>query len=170
MINRTKLGAVIIAALSGTAMAAGTATANFEATATLNASCTLSADNMNFGSISPSTSGFATATGNLTATCTKDIPYKIAMGVGISGADSVLTRAMIGGVGNTDKLSYNMYFLAIYVPRNIWGGGLSGTQMNVPEFVGTGSAQSIPIYGRMPLNQYVVPDNYSDTLMLTLEY
>ena len=47
--------AMLLAVISGTAMAAGSATANFQATATLNNACTVSSSNVDFGVIDATT-------------------------------------------------------------------------------------------------------------------
>lgn len=151
-----------LAALSGTAMAAGSATANFQVTATVNSSCTVSATNVNFAAVTPAATGDATAPGTITSTCTKNTPYKLAIN---AGSGTIAQRTMGGTGGNTDKLNYNLYTDNTYT--KVWG-QTPGT--DTVDLTGDGTAQTSTIYGKLPLNQYVKADSYSDNLTVTINY
>lgn len=151
-----------LAALSGTAMADGTATANFQVTATVNASCTVSATNVNFGPVTPAATGDATNTGTITSTCTKNTPYKLAIN---AGNGTVAQRTMAGTAGNDDKLNYNLYTDNTY--SKVWGQTVGSDTVDL---TGDGTAQTSTIYGKLPLNQYIKADSYSDNLTVTINY
>lgn len=161
-----KQGLLAVAALlavSGSAFA-GSATANFQVSATVAASCLVSATNVAFGTITPAATGTATATGTITSTCTKTTPYNLEISAGNS--NSVAARTMAGATGgNTNTLAYNVYTSNTYATP--WGVTV-GT--NTVALTGTGVAQTSTVYGQLSLNQYLTPDNYSDSLTVTLAY
>lgn len=158
------LVASLLAGLAASSAFAGTATATFQVTATVSSACTVAATNVAFGSITPAATGTAAATGTLTSTCTKTTPYTLSIN---AGAGTFAQRTMAGGTsGNTDKLNYNLYTSNAYT--SVFGDGTTSTA-NV-SLVGTGAAQTTTVYGQLPLNQYLKPDTYSDTLTVTLAY
>jgi spore coat protein U-like protein len=66
-----------------------------------------------------------------------------------------------------EKLEYNLYLDA--ARTIIWGDGSRGTSRYQVRPV-EGRAESVPIYGRIPARQTVVPGSYSDHVMLTVNY
>lgn len=152
--------------LSVSSANAATSTANFQVNATVVASCVVSASNVSFGSITPANTGTQAATGTITSTCTKNTGYVLALNTG-SGTGTYATRKMAGATsGNTDTLSYNLYTDSGYT--TVFGDGTSSSA--TVSGTGNGSAQSTTVYGQLPLNQYVTPDTYADTLTVTLTY
>jgi len=66
-----------------------------------------------------------------------------------------------------ERLEYNLYLDAARTV--IWGDGSRGTsryQVRPSE----GRTESVPIYGRIPPRQTVVPGSYSDHVVLTVNY
>lgn len=154
--------AIALAALSGSAMA-GSATTTFQVTATVNASCAIAATNVNFGSVTPAANGDATATGSITATCTKTTPYTLAIN---AGSGTIANRTMAGAdSANTDKLAYNLYTGSDHT--TVWGETIGADTVGLN---GNGAAQVSTIYGKLPLNQYIRPDSYTDNLTVTINY
>jgi len=153
-----------ITAISSQAMASSIA-ANFQANAIVNASCSVSATNVALGELTPSQSGTTSKYGFIGATCTNGTSYSLALSTGSSG--SFAERKMVGSIaGNTDTLAYNLYTDS--ANPVVFGDGSEGTQMiNL-----TGMTRSIltRIRVKMPSNQYIKPDTYTDNITVTLTY
>jgi spore coat protein U-like protein len=150
---------------------AGTATANLAVQITITAACTISAATLNFGS---SVSGISIASTPLngstttSVTCTNASPYSIAMdnGLNVSGSQ----RRMANG-GNF--INYNLYVDAARL--NPWTTATSSTVCTTTSGcylgIGTGSAQTITVYGTVP-STTTAPNTgtYSDTVTMTITY
>lgn len=165
--NKISLLTLVFFSLINNAVA-GSTSANFESNATLNSSCVVSTNNIDFGNINPAATGNATLQGNISAICSKGVEYYLYISAGSS--NDVRNRAMVGSGGNTDTLKYNVYVTGDH--SLIWtdlasqgGGGLgaAGTY-------GNSNTQNFPIFVKIPLNQYIKPDTYSDSLVVTLMY
>ena len=162
---KTKFSLIALAllAMAGQSFAASQ-TANFQVAATVTASCVVTASNIAFGSITPAANGEATATGTITSTCSKSVPFTLKISAGSS--NDAAARTMAGtDVTNTDKLAY-MLFTGT---GNLWGDGVAAGTTYV-SLTGTGEAQTSTVYGALSLNQYLKPDTYTDNLTVTLEY
>jgi spore coat protein U-like protein len=73
------------------------------------------------------------------------------------------SRKMSSG---TNTVNYNMY---TDVGRTkIWGDGTAGSSVN-PQ-TGTGAAQAITVYGRIPTGQTPATGTYNDTITVTLTF
>ena len=72
----------------------------------------------------------------------------------------------LSGKGNTDQVKYNVYQDLAYTKP--FGDGSDGTYTLVN--TGTGALQNIPVYGRLDTNIYLTPDNYGDTLTVTINF
>lgn len=159
----SKLSLLAFALLSLSSQSfAGTTSGNLQTTATLNSSCSVFALGINFGTITPSTSGIVEALGSIHTTCSKGVAYVVRLS---TGAGSFEERTMIGTSGNTDTLAYNLYTNASR--DTIWSNPANGGAV---ELVGTGLPESNFIFAALPLNQYIKPDNYSDNITVNLSY
>lgn len=153
-----------IGVMSAQSAMAATASATFQVTATVNSACIVSATNVAFATVTPAATGNTTATGTITSTCTKTTPYTLAISAGNSG--DIANRTMTGATsGNADKLAYNLYTSNTHA--TVWGETVG---LNTVGLTGTGTAQASTIFGKLPLNQYLKPDTYSDNLTVTLAY
>ena len=156
----------IIAALSLSALSlsahAGSVNTPLEASATISSSCLISATNVSFGTVTPAATGDVSATGTIKAHCTNGTAYKITISAGSSSDANA--RKMAGTSGNTDKFAYNLYSDAGY--SQVW----KATEVDGIAGVGTGAEQSLNVYAKAPLNQYLKPDTYTDSLTVTLAY
>jgi spore coat protein U-like protein len=121
------------------------------------AACTISATGPSFGIYSPFAAAPLDAAGTITFTCTS--PAMIGMGPGNSGNWQI--REMRSG---PNRLRYNLYRDA--ARTSIWG------EPGGPDDVDVGAGQNlrIPIYGRVPALQDVVPGSYSDTVMVIFHF
>ena len=144
---------------------AETASAPLQVTATVLKSCELSTSPVAFGTVTPSLTGVADATGAVDVVCTKSTPYTLALSTGTNSSDFV-ARNMVGGGGNTDQLAYNLYTTA--ARTTVWGDATAGT--STVAGTGTGAVVSHAVYGRLSKNQFVTPDNYLDVVTATLTY
>lgn len=132
----------------------------FTLTLTIAPSCAVSATNMVF----PST-GFISAvvdsTATLTITCTNTTPYSVALSAGNGAGASTSARKMTGPDGNT--LTYSLF--KEIGRTSLWGDGLLTASGE-----GTGSPQSLTVYGRVPVQAAPPPGLYQDTVVVSVSY
>lgn len=155
------LSALVLAALPLRA-AATDLTSTFNVTATVLASCTLSAGNVAFGNYS---STQLDATGTLSVTCTTGAAYVIGLDAGSGSGATVATRRMTHSTNSAQTLAYSLYRDASRAL--VWG---TTAGVNLYAGVGTGSTQSVTIYGRVAGAQYVEAGAYTDTVTATITY
>jgi spore coat protein U-like protein len=164
--------AVVTASWLGAASIAhaGTNTANLTVTITVTASCTINAATLTFPS-TPGTnllSGAVTGSTTVSVTCTSGSPYSIGMSNGANYSGT--TRQMASG-GNL--IGYGLYVDAAYT--HPWTTGASNSSCTTTNdcYLGTGSgsAQSVNIYGQVPTVATAPPSGtYSDTVTMTITY
>lgn len=159
--SRLSVLAFALISLSSQAFA-GTTLGSFQTNATLSSSCSVFALGINFGTITPAASGIVEALGSIHTTCSKGVSYVVQLS---PGAGSFEERTMIGTAGNTDTLAYNLYTNPSH--DTIWSNIANGGAV---ELVGTGLPESNFIFGSLNLNQYIKPDDYSDTITVNLSY
>lgn len=156
--------ALVAAALGLAAPAlAQTATAAFQVTATVPNSCRIAATAVAFGSYDPLGGSAADASGTVTVTCTLSSAWWVGLdGGGNAGASAAAPRAMAAG---GSFLGYDLFRDAARTVS--WGNtvaaGASGS--------GTGAAQPVTVYGRIPASQTGVPaGSYADTVTATVNF
>jgi spore coat protein U-like protein len=157
------------AALAAAAMALGlssaqatyynSASGTLSVSLTVVSSCSVGTSTMDFKQSSLSSN--ADVTGAISVTCGSGTPYSITLGdgghpIGV-GLRQMTTTANGGG-----SLEYYLYTDSNRT--NAWSGttAVSGT--------GTGAAQSIPLYGRVPAAVGAVLGTYSDSVQITVSY
>jgi spore coat protein U-like protein len=144
----------------------GTATATFNVTLTLQANCSISATPLSFG-----TNGvLATAINQQTSvavTCTNTTPYNVGLDAGSVTGSTVAARLMAGtATGNTGTtVGFQLYQDA--GRTTVWG-NTQGT--NTVAGTGSGSAQSITVYGQVPAQATPKPDTYQTTVTATVYF
>lgn len=144
----------------------GTATATFNVTLTLQANCSISANPLSFG-----TNGvLATALNQQTTvavTCTNTTPYNVGLDAGTVTGSTTASRLMAGtATGNTaTTVAFQLYQDAGHA--TVWG-NVQGT--NTVAGTGTGSAQSISVYGQVPAQTTPKPDTYQTTVTATVYF
>ena len=168
-----KLGVVVVAlvALAQQSQAA-TATVNMGVSATVAGTCLINATSaLAFGAYAPAGAHATTAldaTGNLSANCTTGLNAYITLGQGASpdilsgGGDANPARRMLGATAV--YLNYTLFSNA--ARTTIWGNTV-GTSYAV---VGTGTATSILVYGRLAAGQNVAPGSYNDSVIATINF
>ena len=150
-----------------TSAQAATANASIGVSATFTSSCTVSGGTINFGSaIDPTAASVPIdASTNLTVICSATTPYSVALNAGVNagGNSNFSARAIKNGL---KTLSYQLYTDTLH--SLIWGDGTSLSA--VSPGLGTGSNQTLTVYGRLPSVTGAVPGTYSDTVTVTVTY
>ena len=162
---RATAHAVRIAALAAIVGAApmaraGSASSSFNVTATVQPSCAVSATNVAFGNYSATQ---VDATGTISVACTNLALYTVQLDTGTGSGASVATRRMTGPSSQT--LDYTLYQDSARLL--LWGSTIG---VNAPGGTGTGSTQTLTVYGRIPAGQYPGAGSYSDTVTVTVAY
>ncbi|ASG20480.1 Csu type fimbrial protein [Nitrospirillum viridazoti] len=142
------------------AHAQATATTTFQVTATVRATCQVSATALAFGTY---TGASVDATSIISVTCTNTTAYNIGLDAGSAPGATVTTRQMTGPSG--DMLNYGLYRDTGHSQN--WGITV-GT--DTVTGIGSGSLQTVTVYGRLPASQFVTPGAYSDTITATVSY
>lgn len=156
-----------LTALAGWGLAAtvqaAEVTSNLSVTITITNECTAGTTSpVNFGSRGVLNANFD-ATGSLSVTCTTSAPYTIGLGVGTGSGATLAARRMTGPGSAT--VTYQLYRDS---GRTLnWGDLASGDTL---AGTGSGSAQTIDVYGRVG-NQTTPPaGTYNDTVLVTVSY
>lgn len=161
-------GGVIAAALPA---CADTVSGSLSVQITIQKTCTVSAAPLNFGTVNLLTSAVP-AQADITVTCTNTTPYVVGLDAGAheSSANDVNTRRM-ANAGATAFVTYQLYKQVGH--STVWGPaaaladtddgqGIAGT--------GNGSAQTITVYGLVPIQATPAPDTYNDTVAILVTY
>lgn len=133
--------------------------ATFTFSATLIADCTISTGTLSFGNVGVLQTD-RDAQSNMSVTCTKDTPYSIGLDNGQQGTSATARRMKAG----TEYVTYGIY--KDNGRSSPWGagGGLS-TGGN-----GTGVAQPLTLYGRVPAQTTPTPGTYGDQVIAMVTY
>jgi spore coat protein U-like protein len=102
------------------------------------------------------------ATSTITATCSNAVSFSIALNAGQGTGATMASRKMSSG---PNTVNYTMYTDA--GRTTVWGDGTTGS---INTLTGTGTAQAIPVYGRIPTGQSPALGTYSDTILVTLTF
>jgi spore coat protein U-like protein len=164
---RSVLPAAALLALSGAAFA-GTETSDLPVSATVAASCTIDASGgLAFGAYDPIVVNKTTdldAQGTILTTCTNGSTVTVTLGQGVNAdgasTDAAPVRRMVGASSNF--LAYQLY------TDN--GRGTVWDNTTGSDVVGTGTAVSTPVYGRIVAGQNVAADSYNDTVVATITF
>lgn len=142
----------------------GSVPAPFVVSLTLNPSCSISAAPLTF----PATGGLTAAVPgktSLSVTCTNMTSYEVGLDGGTVAGSTVANRLMAGSNNNKATVGFGLYQDA--AGTTAWGNTpgtdtLAGT--------GTGSAQSIPVYGQVPIQPTPMADTYQTTITATVYF
>jgi spore coat protein U-like protein len=139
-------------AAAGAASAQSPATTNFQVLANVQATCSVSATNLNFGQYDPLSTTPTDGSSTISVTCTNGTTYGVAV-------TTPTARAMTGPLGAT--LNYGLY-----------NDAARSAGFNVPAgTIGSGQAQAITVYGRIPIGQITARAGaYTDTVDVTVTY
>jgi spore coat protein U-like protein len=139
-----------------------TKTTNFDVRINITSECTISATELNFGSHGLLAAD-VDAESTVTITCTGTTPYWVSLSAGGSPGATTTTRKMTGTGAAT--LNYSLFRDAARTEN--WGivettDGVAGT--------GSGIAQPLTVYGRVPAQTIPGIGAYSDTVTATVNY
>lgn len=135
------------------------------ASATVPAACTLATNPLSFGTVNVLTANVDTTT-SLGLNCTLGAPWTIRMNGG-TVANSVSARRMGPGGVAPGVINYQLRHGS--ANGALWGDGTSGT--TVLTGTGSGSSQTVTVYGRIPGGQQPPPvGTYSDVVTVSVEY
>ena len=138
-------------------------TATFTVTATIVPNCTISAGALAFGNYDPTVQR-TNANASLTVTCTNTTTYNVGLDGGTgSQYNGGYTRYMTGPGGA--EIPYHFFSNSNLTTE--WGNTV-GT--DTVAGTGTGSAQTLTVYGTMYSSHYVTPGSYTDTVTATITY
>lgn len=163
--------AILLASGAAFAANAGAASTNLGVSATVSASCSISTTSaLEFGAYDPAVANASTdkdGTGVISVTCTSGAPVSITLGEG-GNADTGSTaaaplRRMVDAEG-THHLSYSLY--SDSGRSVVWG---DDAAVDV-ETIGTGGAEALTVYGRIPGGQNVPSGVYNDIVVATVTF
>ena len=129
--------------------------------ATILPNCLVTATNVDFGATGPLVAN-VDAAGAITARCTNTTPYSIALSNGAGGGSGPTLRKMVKGAV---AITYGLYQDAARAQP-------FGSTLNTDTVSGTGTglAQAINVYGRVPPQATPAAGAYADTITVTLTY
>jgi len=174
MMSHTKILAAAVAVVLGgsavTALAA-TGTTSFQVTATVVNNCVINSTNIGFGNYDPTSAVAATATGTVTARCTKGDVVSVALNQGNNPAGgstaAVPARQMINGA---NLLPYHIY-IAASPSTTEWGTGPVGTNEPPAQTAASvATALTFTTYGSLPAGADVPAGAYTDTVTATVTF
>ncbi|EMT5435259.1 spore coat protein U domain-containing protein [Stenotrophomonas maltophilia] len=169
--NEVLLGtATVPATCNGGATGTNSASAAFSFTATAEVlpQCgSYVTTNMNFGNVTGSIPANIDQTATLTLTCLKNTAYQVSLNNGQNNPTATSTRRMATTIGaSTYYLTYELYRDSTRTQR--WGNTLT---VDTASGTGTGSAQQLTIYGRVPPVTGQPPaGTYNDVVQVTITY
>ena len=141
---------------------AATATTTMPVTMTVTAGCQITAGTVAFGSTSGLFSAVA-ANSALSVTCTNTTPYVVGLDAGSGSGATTTSRKMTGPSAST--IVYRLYQnsgLTMNFGNSSGSDTVAGT--------GSGTVQTINVYGQVPAQASPQPGSYSDIVNVTLTY
>lgn len=151
---------VLTLGLISTPAAALTQTATIAVSATVVDSCSISANSLGFGTYAGAALPASTT---ITVTCTNLGSYQVGLNGGTTTGGTDVARIMQGPGLNV--LNYNLYTTAGLA--TVWG---NTAAHNWVVGTGTGSAQTLTVYGNVTAAQPLAVGSYSDSITATVNY
>jgi spore coat protein U-like protein len=137
-----------------------TAAVNFNVNATGSASCAITASPLNFANY---TGALLNSTTTISVTCTNGTSYNVGLNAGTATGATVTKRSMTGPA--SALLGYKLFSNSGYTIN--WGNTV-GTDTVARK--GTGTGQSITVYGQIPAGESARIGTYTDTITATITY
>jgi len=138
----------------------GNSSATILASATATSNCTIAASNLVFNSY---TGNQLDAASQISLTCTNTAAWNVGLNQGTYPGATVTARKMTASAGSS--LSYSLYRDSA---RTLNWGNTVGT--DTAAGTGTGSVQTLTVYGRVPASQTPTAGGYVDTITATLTF
>lgn len=129
-------------------------------------SCSVTSAALNFGSVGDPSEGETDTAGTVSFNCTNGLPISLDLGTGSQPDISArpARRRLFSSASNA-YLHYNLFADANHTV--VWGSGLGGSAVNV---LGTGTNQTVPIYGRIFRQRAPGLGVYTDTLVVIISF
>ena len=161
--NKALRAATAALVLGSNVAHAATATGSFGVQMTITAQCLVnSTSTLNFGS-----SGIWTGAVDQSATfqvqCTNSTPYQVGLDLGANASGA--TRRMKHSA-NAAYVTYQLYTDSGHA--TVWGDTVGTDTLRGQ--TGSGSNQTLTVYGRVPVQTVPEPGSYSDTVTITVTY
>lgn len=156
----TVLFSGLVMAISTTGAQAQTDT--FNVTTTVGEACSVTATDLGYGAYDPLSATDTDATTSMNVTCTLTTTYDVGLDAGTGTGATTTVRVMEFGA---NTLNYALYQDA--GRTTIWGENVG---VDTVSGTGTGAAQALTIYGRVPALQSVNPGAYSDLVTVTVTF
>jgi spore coat protein U-like protein len=151
--------------LTATPVMAESKQANLGVSASVSANCTISTSALAFPDVDPLSATPVDGTGGVTIACTNGASWSASANAGGGTGATFASRRMRTAGG--DVLNYTLYTDS--ARTTVWGDG-TGSSSTIAN-TGTGSAQSVTIYGRVPGGQTTArAGSYTDTVAVTVTY
>ncbi|WP_320198831.1 Csu type fimbrial protein [Agrobacterium sp. rho-13.3] len=131
----------------------------FNVTAAVEPTCIVTAQPINFGGHGVLNT-IVDATGSISLTCTTNLAYSIALNGGLSNSPPASRQMVLAG----SSITYGLY--RDLARSNVWGSGTG----QIATGTGTGTLQTLAVYGRVPVQSTPAPGIYSDTVVVTVSY
>jgi spore coat protein U-like protein len=141
---------------------AGTDTDAMAVTATVVASCDVAANDLNFLNYDPVSGAPVDASTTLEITCTNGAAYVVALDEGTGAGATIAARRMTSGA---NTLVYSLYRDA--ARTTLWG---ETSGVDTVAGTGSGTQQTLTVYGRAPTAQTAPAGAYADTVTVTVSY
>jgi spore coat protein U-like protein len=158
----TGLGLLAGLACVGGAASAGTTTSTFGVTMTITADCLINST----ATLAFTSSGVIAANHDtsspLVVQCTNTTPYTVALNKGSTTGGTILQRLLVNGAAT---INYNIY--TDTPGGTLWGDGTNGVTVGG---TGNGAAQTITVFGRVPVQTTPAPGAYTDTVTVTVTF
>jgi spore coat protein U-like protein len=136
----------------------------FDTTVTIVADCIIAANNLNFGSTQGVLATTVTANTTLSVTCTNTTPYNVGLSAGTGTGSTGTTRYMSGTGANTSTVAFDLFQTA---GATQWG-NTQGT--DTKSGTGSGTAQTLTVYGQIGVQTTPQPDTYKSTITATVYF
>jgi spore coat protein U-like protein len=162
--------AIFIMLLGCNPVFAGTLSTSMGVSATVTPACTaLSATNLSFGTVAAANLN-KDAASTITVTCVASVPFNVTISDGLHANyfSIPVQRRMSAGPSLFCALCVN-YELYVDAGRTLkWhDGNFFSARLNS---VGNGSAQTFPVYGRVSPGPNTPPGQYTDTVVVNLNF
>lgn len=129
-------------------------TDTFTVTAEVIKACNLTANDLDFGNYNPISGSNLDGASTVEVTCSNGTSYAVQLS---AGGGTLANRLM---TDSTNNLQYNLYTSA--ARTTIWGDG-TGATATVPG-TGSGTLQTLDVYGRVPASQNIPIGTYTDSI------
>jgi spore coat protein U-like protein len=143
------------------ASAASTQSTTFLVKANVDANCTIDAADLDFGTYDPT--GNLDASSQISITCTNATAWNVGLNEGSFAGATVTSRKMTGP--SSFALAYSLFTDSARTQN--WGNTV-GT--DTVSGTGTGAADAVTVFGRIPASQNVGAGSYQDTVTATITF